>query len=142
LIDSDKKMKHSSRDLSFLSIPLLRIGGSFLMMIHGFSKLETLLSDEKIEFYNFMGLGAEASLILAVIGELLAPLMILFGIQTRLAAAVAAGTMAVAAFGAHAGDPLEDREHSLLYLVVFLCIFFYGAGRWSIDEIVSKRRRK
>jgi hypothetical protein len=53
-------MKHSSRDLSFLSIPLLRIGGSFLMMIHGFSKMETLLSDEKIEFYNFGGQVSES----------------------------------------------------------------------------------
>ena len=110
------------------------------MMIHGFSKLETLLSDEKIEFYNFMGLGDEVSLILAVIGELLAPLMILFGIQTRLAAFVATVTMAVAAFGAHSGDPLEDREHSLLYLVVFLAVLLYGAGRWSIDAVLSKKR--
>jgi putative oxidoreductase len=133
-------MKQSSRDFSYAAIPLLRIGGSALMMIHGFSKLDTLLSDEKIEFYNFIGLGDEVSLILAVIGELLAPLMILFGIQTRLAAFVAAGTMAVAAFGAHSGDPLEDREHSLLYLVVFLAVFLYGAGRWSIDGVLSKRR--
>ena len=111
------------------------------MMIHGFSKLESLLNDEKIEFYNFMGLGDEASLILAVIGELLAPLMMMFGIQTRLAAFVAAATMAVAAFGAHSGDPLEDREHSLLYLVVFLAVFLYGSGRWSIDAYLSKRIR-
>jgi len=134
-------MKQSSRDFSYAAIPLLRIGGSALMMIHGFSKLESLLSDEKIEFYNFRGLGDEASLILAVIGELLAPLMILFGIQTRLAAFVAAATMAVAAFGAHSGDPLEDREHSLLYLVVFLAVFLYGSGKWSIDAYLSKRIR-
>jgi putative oxidoreductase len=131
-----------SRNFSFLAIPVLRIGASALMMIHGFSKLETLLSDEKIKFYNFLGLGAEASLILAIIGELLAPVMMIFGIQTRLAAIIAACTMAVAAFGAHAGDPLEDREHSLLYLVVFLAIMFYGAGRWSIDEFVGRRRTK
>ena len=110
------------------------------MMIHGFSKLEMLLSDEKVEFYNFMGLGDELSLILAIIGELFAPLLLLFGLQTRMAALVAAITMAVAAFGAHAGDGLEDREHSLLYLGLFLSLALSGAGRWSVDEFLMKRR--
>lgn len=122
------------------AIPILRIGGSALMMIHGLSKLESLLTEEKIEFYNFMGIGDEASLILAIIGELLAPFLIIIGLKTRLAALVAAITMAVAAFGAHAGDPLEDREHSLLYLVVFLSVFLAGGGKWSMDAYLSRRK--
>ncbi len=133
-------MSQSKRDFAYLSLPILRIGGSALMMIHGFSKLEMLLSDEKVEFYNFMGLGDELSLILAIIGELFAPLLLLLGLQARMAALVAAITMAVAAFGAHAGDGLEDREHSLLYLVLFLSLALSGAGRWSVDEFLMKRR--
>ena len=111
------------------------------MMIHGFSKLEMLLTEEKIEFYNFLGLGDELSLILAIIGELLAPLLLVFGFQTRIAAFVAAATMAVAAFGAHAGDGLEDREHSLLYLILFLSLMLSGPGRWSIDHYFSKSKK-
>ena len=133
-------MKNSRSDVSFLAIPVLRLGGSALMLIHGISKLEMLLSGEKIDFYNFMGLGEEISLILAVIGELLAPLLLLAGLQTRAAAFVAAFTMAVAAFGAHAGDSLEDREHSLLYLVLFISLMISGGGKWSADEFLRRRK--
>lgn len=110
------------------------------MMIHGISKLEKLVAGDPIKFYNFFGLGDEISLILAVIGELLAPIMIIIGFQTRFSALIAAVTMAVAAFGAHAGDPLEDREHSLLYLVAFIAITLAGAGRWSLDNYFSGRK--
>jgi putative oxidoreductase len=133
-------MSETRRNFERFALPLLRIGGSSLMMIHGFSKLEMLLNDEKIEFYNFMGLGDEVSLILAVIGELLAPLLLVIGLKTRLAALIAAVTMAVAAFGAHAGDGIEDREHSLIYLILFLSLVFSGAGKWSVDEFLSRKK--
>ena len=133
-------MSKSKRDFGLYALPVLRIGVSALMLIHGISKLEKLLKAEPIKFYNFLGLGAELSLILAVIGELLAPVMIIIGFQTRFSALIAAVTMAVAAFGAHAGDPLEDREHSLLYLVAFIAITLAGAGRWSLDNYFSGRK--
>lgn len=130
----------SFQNFNHFALPLLRIGASALMMIHGFSKLETLMTEENVEFYNFMGIGDEASLILAIIGELLAPLLLVIGLKTRLAALVASLTMAVAAFGAHAGDSLEDREHSLLYLIVFLVLFIAGGGRWSADAFLGQRK--
>lgn len=133
-------MSETRRNYEHLALPLLRIGGSALMMIHGFSKLESLLTEDEIEFYNFMGLGDEVSLILAIIGELLAPFFILIGLKTRLAAFIAAGTMAVAAFGAHAGDSLEDREHSLVYLILFVSLIISGGGRWSADAFLGKKK--
>jgi len=135
-------MADYQKNFERFALPLLRIGCSSLMMIHGFSKLETLLTEEKPEFYNFLGLGDEISLILAIIGELLAPLFLVFGLQTRLAATVAALTMAVAAFGAHAGDPLEDREHSLLYLIIFVSFVLSGSGRFSADYLLSRKKNK
>lgn len=119
---------------------LLRSGVSLLMMTHGWPKLQKLMSGGQIEFFDFLGLGPAVSLFLAVVGELVAPLLIIIGFQTRLAAGLAAFTMAVAAFYVHAGDPLGDREAALMYFIGFLAIALLDHGRWSVDAMVKAKR--
>ena len=69
-------------------------------------------------------------------------LLIAFGLLTRLAAFVSSGTMAVAYFMVHAPHgffPIANGgEKAVLYCWIFLFIFFYGAGRWSIDAFIRK----
>jgi putative oxidoreductase len=52
----------------------------------------------------------------------------------------AAITMAVAAFGAHAGDPIGDKEHALLFLVPYLVLALMGGGKYSLDSRVTRPR--
>ena len=106
-----------------LSLLLLRLCAGGLMVPHGWGKLNRLMDGARMpatcKFYNWMGIGTEASLGLAVFGELVAPAFIVLGLFTRWMSIPAAITMAVAAFGAHAGDPIGDKEHALLFLVPF-----------------------
>src|SRR5437867_7127153 len=70
--------------------------------------------------------------------------LVAFGLLTRLAAFLASGTMAVAYFMVHAPHSLfpiaNQGERAVFYSWVFLFIFFYGPGRWSIDALISKRK--
>ena len=70
--------------------------------------------------------------------------LIAFGLLTRLAAFISSGTMAVAYFMAHAPHsffPIANQgERAIFYSWVFLFIFFYGPGRWSIDVLMCKRK--
>lgn len=75
---------------------------------------------------------------LAVFGELVAPAFIVLGLATRWMSVPAAITMAVAAFGAHAGDPLSDKEHALLFLIPFIVLALMGGGRYSIDHRLGR----
>ncbi|MCC6721283.1 MAG: DoxX family protein [Bacteroidia bacterium] len=118
---------------------LLRVSLALLMITHGYPKLEKLLSGEEIKFYNFMYLGPKISLILCIIGEFVAPLFVIVGYQTRLAASVSAIGMFVAAFGAHYNDPLSDKEHSLLFAIGFIYIFIAGAGKYSLSKLISNK---
>jgi putative oxidoreductase len=65
--------------------------------------------------------------------------LIAFGLLTRLAAFISSGTMAVAYFMVHAPHnffPIANQgERAVFYSWVFLFIFFYGPGRWSIDAL-------
>ena len=101
------------------------------------------------------GQGAgEGIMLLGAWIELAGGLLIAFGLLTRVAAFIAAGEMAVAYFMVHAAGkalnhppstseqffPLLNKgELAVVYCSIFLFIFFYGPGRWSIDALIGRR---
>ena len=123
-------MKSNNYDLGLL---VLRLGFSALMLTHGIPKLQMLIEGKGAEFPAVLGLPGAAALVLAVIGELVAPILIILGWKTKLASIFPIITMAVAAFVVHGSDPFGKKEFPLLYLFGFLAILLMGAGRFSID---------
>lgn len=120
--------------LNNLGLALLRIIPSAIMLfVHGLPKLQKLLAGN-FEFADPIGIGAAPSLFLTVIGEFVAPLLIIIGFKTRFAAIPAAITMFVAAFVIHGADPFAKKELALLYFVFFLIIALVGSGKYSIDK--------
>ena len=119
---------------SHLGLPVFRIAVSLMMLSHGWAKLMKLTAGGEIKFYNFMGMGPELSLGLAVIGELFAPLLIIIGFKTRYAAFPAMFTMAIAAFVVHGGDPFDEKELALFYFLSFFMIMLTGPGAYSLDK--------
>lgn len=83
--------------------------------------------------------------ILVVAGwiEFVGGLLIAFGLFTRLAAFICSGTMAVAYFMAHAPHGffpiLNQGEKAVFYCFIFLFMFVYGPGRWSLDALLFKK---
>jgi putative oxidoreductase len=75
--------------------------------------------------------------------ELICGLLIAVGLLTHFAAFIASGMMAVAYFMVHAKGgffPIINRgEPAVAYCFVFLYIFFYGGGRFSLDALLFKR---
>ena len=123
-------MFKTSKDFGLL---ILRVGVSALMLTHGYGKFLRLFTDPT-DFGDPIGLGPTISLILAVIGEFVAPILIIIGYKTKLAAIPELITMLVAAFVVHASDPIGTKEKALLYAVCYLAIAFTGAGKYSIDK--------
>lgn len=117
---------------------ILRIGFCGFMLVHGWGKLETLMGSEPIKFYNLFGMGAKASLALAVFGELVAPAFLLVGLFSRLAAIPGIIAMVVAVFGAHKDSIFGDGEHAFLYMIVFFVLLVTGPGKFSIDKTIYK----
>jgi putative oxidoreductase len=79
------------------------------------------------------------------------------GAATRLAAIPPVIAMAVAAFVAHGSDPWTSqaaaeaffagtskswasKQPALMFLVGFLALVFTGAGQYSVDALVRRRR--
>ncbi len=112
---------------------LLRIGFGGMMLTHGIPKLLKMLSGD-FSFGDPIGIGEPASLVLAVLCEVLFPLLVIIGFKTRLSAIPVIITMAVAAFIVHGSDPLATKEKAILYLIGFIAIALLGAGKYSVDR--------
>lgn len=118
---------------------LLRVSIALLMLSHGIVKLNTLMAGGVIQFPDPIGVGATASLGLAVFAEVFCSVLILIGLATRLAVIPLIVTMLIAVFVIHGGDGLEKTEPGIHYLTVYFFLLFAGAGSFSFDSIISRK---
>ena len=113
---------------------LLRIVTGFMFSFHGAQKILGVLS----EFHPAVGSQAWFGGIIELIGGLL----VLVGFQTRWAAFLCSGTMAVAYFqfhwkfqlGKELFPTINRGELAALYCFVFLLIACRGGVTWSLDK--------
>lgn len=123
-------MKKASIDFGLL---LMRIGFSAGLLTHGYGKFLKIVQGN-FDFGDPIGIGPTASLILAAIGEFIAPILVILGWKTRLVTLFPTITMLVAFVIAHDGDPFAKKEKALMYLIAFLTLYFTGPGKYSLGK--------
>ncbi|QLC65025.1 DoxX family protein [Flavobacterium sp. LPB0248] len=116
-----------------LGLLLLRLSTGGLMLFHGVSKL--------IHGISFLVENMGAFGYAVYIGEVLAPIAILLGFRTRIAAVLLAITCIVAVATAHAQEIFSISDHGGyalellgLYLFGALALFFTGAGKYAVSK--------
>jgi putative oxidoreductase len=113
---------------------LMRIMAGFMFSVHGAQKILGVLSDFQPSVGSQLWFGG--------LIELICGLLIMVGFQTRWAAFLASGEMAVAYFQFHwkfqlgpAFFPAVNKgELAVLYCFVFLLIASRGAIKWGVDK--------
>lgn len=111
--------------------------GGLMIANHGWIKIvnfEVL----KTQFLNFLGLGSQISLILAITAEILCSILLIFGLYTRVVLIPLIITMLVAV-GTHGWQIFGEAEMGFLYLLGFVFLFIVGPGDNSIDARMNKR---
>jgi len=124
--------------LNNIALLILRVGISVLMIPHGYNKL-VHFGEYKAKFMDFMGLGVELSLVLAIGAELICSILLALGFLTRFTIVPLVVTMAIATFKAHNGEIFGDGEHAFLYLIGYVALLFAGAGKFSVDGLILKK---
>lgn len=128
-------MKQSKINSALL---ILRVTFGLLMILHGFSKLThgvdgigNMLSDKGIPYFIAYGV---------IIGEFVAPLLMIIGFRTKLASIVFSFTMLVAVLLAHSGDIFSLSEHGSwaielqgLYFFGGIALTLTGAGKYAVS---------
>ena len=113
---------------------LLRIMAGFMFAMHGVQKIFGVLTERETEVFSQLWIGG--------IIELVCGILILIGFQTRWAAFLASGTMAVAyfqfhwkfQFGAAFFPVVNQGELAVLYCFVFLFMATRGGVKWCLDS--------
>lgn len=109
---------------------------------HGLPKISRLMGDKPIKFADPIGIGAEATLVLAIIIEVFCSLLIILGWKTRWAAIPLIIVMLFAVFVIHLYDPFNKKEMAIMYLLTLGTIYVFGPGKYALDNIKSKRYRR
>ncbi|MFD2551130.1 DoxX family protein [Bizionia sediminis] len=125
-----------------LVLLLLRVTAGIFMLTHGVGKFERLISPEQIQFADPLGVGAAASLALTVFSEVFCSILLILGLGTRLAAIPLVITMLVAALIVHSNDGFGRQELGLLYAVIYITLLVLGAGKYSLDYLISKNKKQ
>lgn len=126
------------KDIILLAV---RVFIGFAMLSHGYPKLQMLLAGGKIEFFDFLGMGPQITLILTVLAEFVCSILLILGLFTRVSLGFLIFTMVIAGFVVHGADSFEKREMSLIYLSVYLLLMIIGAGKVSVDHLIERRKR-
>ena len=127
----------ASRTADDVAKLLLRLTLGVLILLHGISKIRGG-PGFILDIVDKAGL-PEPFGYLVYVGEVLAPLLVIIGLWTRLAALVIAINMIVAVLLVHLGQVFTLNETGGwalelqgLYLVVAIAVALCGAGRYSI----------
>ena len=129
-------MKQNNLNLAFL---ILRVVLGVLMLLHGISKLShgvdgigNMLSEKGLP--SFISYGV-------LIGQVVAPFLLIIGYRTKLAAIVFAFTMLVAVFLAHSDEIFSLNNHGGwalelqgMYFFGAVVLIFTGAGKYALSK--------
>jgi putative oxidoreductase len=118
---------------------VFRIVVGFLFMFHGAQKI--------LGLFGGMGGGTAPMMSMPWIAgviELVGGILVMIGLLTRIAAFICSGEMAAAYFMVHQPQglwPIQNQgELAALYCFAFLYIAARGAGIWSADGAMGRRR--
>jgi putative oxidoreductase len=118
---------------------ILRLTLGILILMHGISKVTGGVGSITSSVTN-IGLPPAIGY-LVYVGEVLAPLMLIVGVWTRVAAAIVAFNMVVAVYLAHMAQLFTlsksggwALELQGMYLFTALALIFLGAGRFSLGK--------
>lgn len=131
---------------SFLSSKALSIDAGLLilrlccalMLLHGWPKFIDF-KENSGDWPDPFHVGTTVSYALTVFAELFCSIFVVLGLFTRIALVPLIICLIVIVFNVHGGDPLEDKEHGLLYLLIYLSLFLTGPGKYSLDSLIEKR---
>ena len=114
---------------------VFRIFVGLLFAQHGFQKVFGLMGGEALPIFSFFWFSGFI--------ELVAGLLVAFGLFTRVSAIISTLEMVIAYFMVHVSKaffPINNGgELALMYFASFLIISAYGAQKWSLEKLLIKK---
>lgn len=89
-------------------------------------------------FPSVLGFGSYMTLMVSIFAEFCCSMFLITGLMVRLAVIPMIISMAVAFFDVH-DAMFPEGELALIYLIMFIVLYFTGAGRYSLDYLIDQK---
>ncbi|MDB5221687.1 MAG: DoxX family protein [Chitinophagaceae bacterium] len=116
---------------------VLRLGFGILLAHHGYLKISNFQQTQGY-MMDFMGIGKSATAALVIFTELFCGSLIIIGLFTRLACIPIIIMFVVIIFKVGHADFFGKEELPIAYIIPFIALLFTGAGKISVDNMISK----
>jgi len=135
-------MRSLNHDAGLLVLRL--VGVSPLLMKHGLEKVFTF-SAMAAHFPNPLHIGPVPTLVFAMLSDAICSTLLILGLATRWAALICLINISAAWALVHHfqffGHGEDHGEVMVLYIAIMLTLLLSGAGKYSIDGWLARRRR-
>ncbi|MBP9774172.1 MAG: DoxX family protein [Candidatus Peribacteraceae bacterium] len=135
-------IKHFFATKNDYGILFLRVASGIAMLPYGLSKLGIIgggTFQDSMGFLTGMGIPFFVA-ILVIVGESLGAISLIIGFCTRFCAASLTVIMAGAVMAMMSKGYMAGYATPLLFLIMYVTLTLNGAGAWSIDQIIAKRK--
>ncbi|BDD04955.1 DoxX family protein [Aureibacter tunicatorum] len=119
-----------------IGLLILRIGISLMLIKISFGKLKNY-SEWLTKFPAPFNWNVKTSLNITLTIQIICSLLLILGLFTQLAAFALFAMMCIIVLEVHKGYSYEEHEFVLHYLLIYLAIFFTGAGKYSLDSYIN-----
>ena len=125
------------------AIGIARMILGVFLIIHGIEIFDEGLMGEYAKWDSFKNYPSPAVAVYIGKGcELLAGILLLLGLFTRLACLVVMANFLFITFFVGHGKFWYEDQHPFMFVLVAAIIFFTGPGKWSIDHLLFYKRRQ
>ena len=136
LILTSSKVSEKMRDLVLLIFRALL--SLEMIYAHGLKKIG-LGGLEREVIPNPLNLPEALNGTFAILANLFFPVLVIFGVFTRLAVLPILSVTLTGYFVLHFHDAPLVKDTPFIYSLGYLLIFFLGAGRYSVDHLIFKK---
>lgn len=116
---------------------VLRLGFGILLTHHGYLKLSNFQQTESF-MPEIMGISKSMAAGLVIFAELACGILVILGLFTRLACMPIIIMFLIIIFKTGHADFFGKEELPTAYIIPFIAFLFTGAGKISIDNMISK----
>ncbi len=118
---------------------IVRVILGALVVYHGQEVFNPALMEEYTTWDAFACPNARLLVYAGKLSELIAGLLLLFGLFTRIGALMVMGTLSYVTFFVGSGRFWYQDQHPFMFVLFGFLFLFTGPGAWSLDGLISNK---
>ena len=120
-------------------LTIVRLAVGAFLIYHGLEIFDETIVDRYLGWDHFKTPSGKFLVYSGKLGELIAGILFVLGLFTRVACLLIIGVMGYIAFIIGKGIIWYDDQHPFLFILIALLFFFTGPGNLSLDKMIFKK---